>query len=667
MTHADDRRRVATRLAWLQVSAAAVFVVLAFSFWFLQVVEGKRYSELAENNHQRTLTRRAARGVLFDRNLNPLVDSRPSLLVSLARERTKDLDGTIETLAQVAGIDPEQVRQAVARQGRKDLYRSIPIIQDASVSQVARLRARRLELPDVIIETVPARKYPSDGLAAHLFGYVGQVSEGQVTAEIPQGSIVGKSGVELVYNKQLMGEDGIRRVRVNSVGREVGEFFDEKQPVEGRQVQLTIDYDLQKAAEDGFRHAGFNGAALIMDPRNGEVLTYASLPAYDPNDFAGGIDSTTWKALNEDKLRPLQNRVIQGRYSPGSTFKIVVAVAALEEGIVTADHRINCSGGANFFGRYYKCHLKGGHGSVDMRHALEKSCNVYFYTLGNMLGVDKIYKWAEKLGLAGKTGIDLPNEQESLVPNTAWKRKRYNEPWYPGETISVAIGQGQVSVTPASLALMISTVANGGTKVTPHVIKAVNDGQGWKPVARTVTADKVAFKPDTLAALHDGLWMVVNANGTGGRGRVEGRDVSGKTGTAQVISNEGRARAKNSGRDLRDNGWFVFFAPRDNPEIAGVIFGEHNEHGFLGAPIAKHVIETYYAKKENRSLPVLTKPGTKPAPAPPTPNEDPDSPPVLEPVDVASNDETGTTARPDAVIAAGRAPTRPAGQRVRQP
>jgi penicillin-binding protein 2 len=233
----------------------------------------------------------------------------------------------------------------------------------------------------------------------------------------------------------------------------------------------------------------------------------------------------------------------------------------------------------------------------------------------------------------------------------------------------VAIGQGQVSVTPASLALMISTVANGGTKVTPHVIKAVNDGQGWKPVSRTVTADKVAFKPETLAALHDGLWMVVNANGTGGRGRVEGRDVAGKTGTAQVISNEGRARAKNSGRDLRDNGWFVFFAPRDKPEIAGVIFGEHNEHGFLGAPIARHVIETYYAKKEGKPLPVLTKPGSKPAPAPPpAPNEDPDSPPVLDPVDVASNDEPAApTPRPDAVVAAGRAPTRSAGQPVRQP
>jgi penicillin-binding protein 2 len=318
--------------------------------------------------------------------------------------------------------------------------------------------------------------------------------------------------------------------------------------------------------------------------------------------------------------------VLQGRYSPGSTFKIVVATAALEEEIVTPERKVHCSGGAFFFGRYYRCHLAGGHGNVDMRTALEKSCNVYFYTLGNMLGVDRIYKWAEKLGLAGKTGIDLPNEQESLVPNTEWKQAQLGEPWFPGDTISVAIGQGYVSVTPASLAVMIASVANGGTRVTPRVIKAVDEGNGWEPVPVPAVADRVVFRPETLAAVRDGLWMAVNAAGTGGRARIPGRDVAGKTGTAQVISTEGRARARAAGsdRDLRDHGWFVFFAPRDNPEIAGVIFGEHNEHGYLGAPIARHVIETYFAKKEGKPLPVLAPP-RPPAPAEP----DPDTTPVL--------------------------------------
>ncbi|NOT26696.1 MAG: penicillin-binding protein 2 [Acidobacteria bacterium] len=606
MASTEDRRRIDGRLTILRWGVALTFGALAVGFWFLQIVQHAQFREMAENNHQRTLALRAPRGVLFDRNGKVLVENRGSLTVSIVREHTKDLDRTINLVSEVAGLDVEDVRQIVERHKGEPAYRPIVVLEDASLAQVAALSARRLdfELPDVVVEEVPMRRYPTEALAAHLFGYVGEASDAQIGDGIATGSIVGQSGVERVYNKLLMGEDGARRVVVNSMGREI-RTLEEVPPVAGRRVQLTIDYDLQKAAEDGFRHAGFNGSAVILDPRDGEVLSLVSLPAYDPNDFASGIDSATWAALNTDSLRPLQNRAIQGRYSPGSTFKIVVATAALEEGLVTPDFKVNCPGGASFFGRYFMCHLRGGHGLMDMRHALEKSCNVYFYTLGNMLGVDKIHKWAEKLGLAGKTGIDLPNEQESLVPSTAWKLERTGERWYPGETISVSIGQGQVSVTPASLAVMIATVANGGTRVTPHVIRAVDEGAGWKKVVPTAVADRVAFRPETLSALHDGLWMVVNASGTGGRARIAGRDVSGKTGTAQVISNQGRLAARNSGRDLRDHGWFVFFAPRDNPQIAGVIFGEHNEHGFLGAPIAKHVIETYFAKQEGRPLPTL--------------------------------------------------------------
>jgi penicillin-binding protein 2 len=628
MAVAEDRRRIGTRLVILQVAAVIVFAALGLCFWVLQIAQGSKFDEMAENNHQRTLALRAPRGVLFDRNGRVLVENRNSFTVSIVREHTKDLNRTIQMLAKVAGLDEKQVRQAIDRHRGEPSYRPVVVIEDATLAQVAAITARRLdfELPDVRVEEVPTRKYPPDAMAAHLFGYVGEASDAQVEAgAAAQGAIIGQQGIERAYNKLLMGEDGAKRVVVNSMGREISKI-DEIPPTEGRRVQLTLDYDLQKAAEEGFRRAGFNGAALIMDPRNGEVLTYVSLPSYDPNDFASGIDRQTWASLNTDKLKPLQNRVLQGRYSPGSTFKIVVATAALEEGIVTPDFKVNCPGGATFYGRFYKCHLKGGHGVVDMRHAIEKSCNVYFYTIGNMLGVDKIHKWAERLGLAGKTGIDLPNEQESIVPSTEWKMKRTGERWYPGETISVAIGQGQVSVTPASLAEMITTVANGGTRVTPHVIRAVDEGQGWKMIAPPTVANRVAFRPETLAALHDGLWMVVNGQGTGVRGKIEGRDVSGKTGTAQVISNEGRARAKGTGADLRDHGWFVFFAPRDNPEISGVIFAEHGEHGFLGAPIAKHVMETYFAKKEGKPLPALP-----PLPGQPTPQEqDPDAPGVLD-------------------------------------
>jgi penicillin-binding protein 2 len=634
MSVAEDRRRIALRLNVLQWAAVGVFTALAMGFWFLQVVQHAKYEEMAENNHQRTLALRAPRGVLFDRNGTVLVENRHSFTISIVREHSKDLNRTVQLLSQVAHLDPQQVQQIVDRHRGEPSYRPIVVVEDATLAQVAAVTARRLdsELPDVVVEEVPARRYPAQALAAHLFGYVGQANDAQVEAGATQGAIVGQQGLEKAYNDLLMGTDGAKRVVVNSVGREI-RTLEEIPPVEGRRVQLTLDADLQKAAEDGFRLAGFNGAALIMDPRNGEVLTYTSLPSYDPNDFSVGIDRATWASLNTDKLKPLQNRVLQGRYSPGSTFKIVVATAALEEGIVTPDFRVTCNGGANFFGRFFKCHLKGGHGSVDMRHAIEKSCNVYFYTLGNMLGVDKIHKWAEKLGMVGKTGIDLPNEQESIVPSTEWKRKRTGEKWYAGETISVSIGQGQVAVTPASLAVMISTVANGGTRVTPHVLKAIDEGQGWKPVPAPAVADHVAFKPDTWAALRDGLWMVVNASGTGGRARLPGYDVAGKTGTAQVISNQGRQAAKGSDRDLRDHGFFVFFAPRDNPQIAGVIFAEHGEHGYLGAPIAKHVIDTYFAKKEGRPLPKLPLPaGAVPAPGP---DEDPDSPPALPAVDVA--------------------------------
>jgi penicillin-binding protein 2 len=634
MAQAEDRRRTATRIVVLQVGAAVIFAALGICFWVLQVVQHEKYQVMAENNHQRTLALRAPRGVVFDRNGQILVENRNSYTISIVREHTRDIERTILLLSAVAGLDPAEVRQIVDRHRREPAYRPIVIVDDASLAQVAAVTARGLdfELPDVVVEEVPTRKYPTDALAAHLFGYVGEASEAQVADGINQGAITGKSGIEKVYNDQLMGQDGAKVVVVNSTGREI-RTLEQQPPTEGRRFQLTIDADLQRAAEEGFRRAGFNGAALILDPRNGEVLTHVSLPGYDPNDFAAGIDRVTWASLNSDRLKPLNNRVIQGRYSPGSTFKVVVATAALEEGLVTADHRIYCGGGATFFGRYFQCHLKGGHGSIDLRHAIEKSCNVYFYTLGNMLGVDRIHKWAVNLGLAGRTGIDLPDEQESLVPSTAWKLKRTGEKWYAGETISVAIGQGQNAVTPASLAVMIATVANGGTRVTPRVVKAIDDGNGWKDVPPPAEADRVAFKPETLAALRDGLWLAVNGAGTARRALIPGRDVAGKTGTAQVISLRGREALRGrTDRDLRDHGWFVFFAPKDNPQIAGVIFAEHGEHGYLGAPIAKFVMETYFAKQEGKPLPVL--PPLQPV-VPPEP--DPDSPNALETVTVVQN------------------------------
>jgi penicillin-binding protein 2 len=606
MAVAEDKRRLAARVTIIQAMVLVAFVLLVGGFWFFQIAQHQKFKELAENNHMRTLALRAPRGVIFDRNGRVLVENRSAFSISILREHTKDIAATIRRLSQVTGVSEQEMREIVERHRGEPTYRPVVVIQDATFPQMAAVEARRLEFPEVLVEQVPTRSYPADSLAAHLLGYVGEASQEQVNeAGFSLGSIVGQFGVEKIYNRYLMGQDGARRVVVNSTGREMRQL-NREDPVEGQRVQLTLNLAMQQAAEEGFRELGYWGSAVVIDPRNGDVLTLASLPAFDPNAFAGGIDLETWQALNTDKLRPLQNRAIQGRYSPGSTFKLVVATAALEEGLVTPAYRVNCGGGATFYGRYFQCHLAGGHGSVDMRHAIEKSCNVYFYTLGNMVGVDRIHKWAVNLGLAGKTGIDLPNEIESLVPSTEWKKRTTGERWYPGETISVAIGQGQNSVTPMGLALMMATLANGGTRLVPRLVKAVDEGSGWRDVPPPDNPfPPTPFKPDTTQAIHDGLWMAVNGAGTAGRARLTGRDVSGKTGTAQVISLQGRERARGSEKDLRDHGWFVFMVPRDNPELAGVIFGEHSEHGYSVAPIARHIIATYYAEKEGRPRPAF--------------------------------------------------------------
>jgi penicillin-binding protein 2 len=614
MAIAEDKRRLTTRIVAIQAIVAGAFVLLAGSFWFFQVAQHDKFKEMAENNHQRTLPLRAPRGVILDRHGRVLVENRNSFNISILREHSVDLDRTIQLLADATGVAESEIRDTVAHHRNEPTYRPIVIIHDATFEQLAAVAARQLDLPDVLIQDVPSRKYPSDALAAHLIGYVGEANEAQISEHgYNLGAIVGQTGIEKNYNEVLMGRDGARLVVVNSTGREIRKL-NEIQPVEGQRVQLTLDLAMQKAAEEGFRALGYWGSAIVLDPRNGDVMTLVSLPAYDPNAFVSGIDRAAYQALITDTLRPLQNRAIQGRYSPGSTFKLVVATAALEEGIIDPSFRVTCPGGANFYGRWFACHLKGGHGTIDLRHAIEKSCNVYFYTLGNMLGVDRIHKWAANLGLHGRSGIDLPNEQDSLVPSSEWKKQRTGERWYPGETISVAIGQGQNAVTPMGLAVMMSTLANGGTHHVPRMVRAVDDGSGWKDVPPPANPfQSVKLKDETVQAIHDGLWLAVNGAGTAGRARIAGRDVAGKTGTAQVISNQGKERARGSGKDLRDHGWFVFMVPRDNPELAGVIFAEHSEHGYLAAPIAKHIIETYYAEKEGRPLPAF------PLPKPPAP------------------------------------------------
>jgi penicillin-binding protein 2 len=604
----DDRRSLTLRLSVMQYIVTAAFAALAIGFWIFQIAQHEKFREMAEENHLRRLPLPAPRGVLLDRNGKVLVENRDSYSIALVREQTRNLDETLRVIAFATKTDEAQLRDTIIRRRREPSYRPIVLIENATFEQVVAVDARQWELPGIIVQHVPSRHYPASEMAAHLFGYVSEITELQLQKPeytgVEPGSMVGQAGVELAYNKMLMGADGSKTVVVNSVGREIGAPIGEDPPKEGRRLQLTIDADVQQAAEDGFEATGFNGAAVVLDPRNGEVLAFTSRPAYDPNVFAGGIDRATWAELNTDDLHPLINRALQGKYEPGSTFKMIVGLAGLEEGIITPNFTVHCGGGATFYGRFFKCWERGGHGTIDLRHAIEQSCDVFFYTVGNMLGVDRINKWATLFGLGVKSGIDLPNEVQGLVPSTAWKAQYTKEKkWYAGETISVAIGQGQVSVTPISLAVYAATLANGGTRVTPHLVKAMDDGSELKPVPSPAPQSQVDVSAEKLQAIRDGMWLVVNGDhGTARRAAIPGKDVCGKTGTAQVISNQGRAAARTT-KNLRDHGWFTFFAPRDNPEIAGVVFLEHGIHSANAASVAKHILLTYFAKKEGMPLP----------------------------------------------------------------
>jgi penicillin-binding protein 2 len=615
----DRRHNLQRRLTILRVVAYIAFGTLLATFWVLQVIKYAEYSDMARNNHLRTIPLRAPRGILYDRNEKVLVENRSTRTIAIIRERSPNVAEAVRRLAKAVGVDEEILADIVQRKKKDPLFRPIAMIEHASDTQVAAVMARRLELPEVIVQEEPTRAYPIDGFAAHLFGYVSEIQESQLERPefegLQAGAVVGQAGIEKVYNARLMGTDGKKDVVVNSFGREMKELGEEA-PTRGQRMQLTIDYDMQRALDEAFTANGFSGAAVFLDPRTGEILAMTSRPSYDPNDFANGMDRSKLSSLNRDPLKPFQDRLIQGTYAPGSTFKPLMAIAGLAEHVITPDTKFFCPGSITLYGRVFHCDNKNGHGWLDLRHAIEKSCNVYFFSVAKLLDVDTIYSYAQRLGLAGKTGIDLPGENESIVPSTEWKMRTQHEKWYPGETISVGIGQGYVSVTPIALARMISTIANGGTLVTPHVVKALDEGEGWIPAPVSPPRSLFPIPPDILSVVHDGLWLAVNEAGTGGNAKIAGRDVAGKTGTAQVISNEGRAAAGKTTVDLRDNGWFEFFAPKDNPVIAGVIMAEHSGHGGTSvAPIARYVLETFFNKMDGKPLPALPESMKKTSPA----------------------------------------------------
>ncbi len=589
----DDTKAAGGKIAFFQYLTVAVFLFLLTGFWDLQVRNPELYSQRAEQNRIKALPILAPRGKILDRDGRVIVDNRSSFSLILSRENLKPEQ--LKTLAEGLQLDYQELAERVRRFDRsRPKYEPIIIKEELTPAELAFIDTHRgMEgFPDVELIRSQKRLYPRDGLAAHVIGYIGEVSEAELNqlefVQYHQGDVIGKAGIEREYNRVLMGVDGQRRVVVDSHGRE-RRVIGIKDAVPGRDVQLTIDLDLQVVAELAMRNR--QGAVVALDPRNGEVLAMVSRPAYDPNKFASRIRSKDWQALVSDPTNPLLNRAIQAQLAPGSTFKPIVALAALESGAINDDFTVVCKGGATFYGRYFRCYRPEGHGRVDLYHALVESCDVFFYNLGNRMGIDTIAKYAELVGFGRKTGIDLPHEAAGLVPSTAWKVRTYRQKWYAGETISVAIGQGALTVTPLQLAYAIGGLALGGVWQRPHLLK---------DRSRKLTPRVADINVRHAIEIVNGMWGAVNDGGTGVRARLPGIDVCGKTGTAQLASNAA-LRSSKLGKTLKDNAWFVGFAPRQNPEIVVVALYENGEHGHLAAPIVRDVIKAYFDKKARRS------------------------------------------------------------------
>lgn len=582
----EDLRVLQGRLAVLQTVVLGLMLLLVVQFWQLQVLRGRSYRALAENNRIRSVTLAAPRGPLLDREGRILVENRPAFNVMFTPEHADDPKRALRRLAEQLSVPEATIRERVARRSLPS--QPVVVKTDAAVEDVTVVEARRMEQPEASVEVVPVRSYPLGTAAAHVLGRVGEVTDRQlqtVFAGLTPGVLVGQAGIEHQYNQQLMGRDGARRIIVNSRGVEVAEAGRED-PATGPAVTLTLDRELQRAMEQAM--AGRAGSAVALDPRTGEILAMTSSPAYDPNEFSTGIEAAEWARLTTDTATPLMNRVIQGQYAPGSTFKVLLAAAALEEGVITPHTTFHCPGHLGIYGTVFRCHKEGGHGTLDLRRALALSCNVYFYNVGVRLEIERIARWARRFGLAAPTGVDLPHEVSGLVPDPAWKQRVLKAPWFAGETVSVSIGQGQVTLTPLQLARVAAAIANGGRLVRPHLLKAV-DGK----VVPYPDPTPIGLKPTTVEVLREAMAAVV-AEGTGRRAAVRGVAVAGKTGSAQVVTHARLERDKHV-LALQPHGWFMSFAPVDDPRIALAVLVEHGRSGGeSAAPVTGEILSRYF-------------------------------------------------------------------------
>jgi penicillin-binding protein 2 len=592
----EEQQTLRWRIRLLSYIMVSVFVVLVFGFWRHQMVYSSYYADRAEQNRIREIPLIAPRGRIYDRYNRLLADNRPSYTLFLIRENSPHTpEQTVAMLAEGIDMPVQDMQATVNRHKRDPKFRPIALKEDISPADMAFVKAHRYELPEISVEEQPRRRYPGGETAAHALGYVGEVTEAELDTpeftDFKSGDLVGKTGLEREYDRALRGEDGFKRVIVNSAGREMGRL-EEKEPIPGNDLHTTIDLDLQKAAEDALGdHAG---AAVALDPFTGEVLAFVSKPSFDPNWFATRISNEHWRTLMDNPQKPLLNRASQSHFSPGSVFKVFESAAALEAGTLDPYHSVFCPGYAVFYGRTFHCDEKGGHGSISLHRAIVTSCDVFFYNVGKDLGIDRIAHYMTMFGLGRKSGIDLPTEDPGLIPSPEWKQRVYKTAWYAGETISVAIGQGAVGVTPLQAAWAMGGLTSGGRLKQPHFVNPeMLKKIGFE--ANEVYTEQYPIQDETVDIVTTGMWGVVNEpGGTGSKARVAGFDVAGKTGTAQVVGFEANLK----GEAYKDNAWFVGVAPRRNPEIVVSAFIQNvGRGGIYSAPIAHAVLETYYKKK----------------------------------------------------------------------
>jgi penicillin-binding protein 2 len=609
-----DEKPSQNRLMAVQYVILGIFLILAYGLWRLQVSQSDYYSAAAAQNRVRNVPILAPRGKILDRNGRTIVENYRSLTALLLRDASRDLNADAETIASGLHMDVKEVKDKIHRFAYMPQYQPIYLKEDITPDEEAFIESHKTELPELDTIMAYRRLYPLKGFMAHLIGYVGEVSEDMLNQPgfelYNPGDVVGKSGVELEYNGLLMGKNGSRQVLVNSHGQEVGRPLDEKPAEPGKPLKLTIDVDLQIAAEEALD--GKNGAIVAMDPRTGEILAMVSRPVFDPNDFAVRVSRAEWYKLVSDENHPLMNKAIQAQLAPGSTFKIIMATAGLEEGIAQDMHVI-CNGGAEFYGRYFKCWITARHqthGAVDITKGIYQSCDVFFYTLAEKLGIGRIAKYATALGLGQRSGIDLPQEVSGVMPSEEWKLRNFRQKWFAGETISVGIGQGAIAATPIQMARAIGAIASGGHLVRPHVTNPTDLPPNVVPATDVPPEVTVPIDPRNWEIVTDAMAQVVSPLGTAGASQIKGVDFAGKTGSAQTVSNTLKAKMSAAEKSkYKDNGWFVGVEPRRNPEIVVCALFEEGEHGSEAARVASQVVKAYVDIKQKRQPTKLARTG----------------------------------------------------------